>query len=96
MEYRSSGQRGRLGEIDLIMFRGGVLHFIEVKARHSNFLTRPEDLISPKKLKTLKKSIEFFYTWSRYKQYRNYPGQLDLAIFVNKTLTIIPNAVNFD
>jgi Holliday junction resolvase-like predicted endonuclease len=95
MEYRSSQQRGRLGEIDLVMLRDGVLHFVEVKARSNAFLARPEDIVTPKKIRTLKKSIEFFYTWQRYKEYHNLSSQIDLALLINNTLQIIPNAVQF-
>ncbi|MEK9178210.1 MAG: YraN family protein [Patescibacteria group bacterium] len=48
------------GEIDIIAIDNGVLVFIEVKTSNSNFLGSPLEHINYYKLKTLKRSAEFY------------------------------------
>lgn len=42
-------------EIDIVATKGGVVHFIEVKTRHSNTFGFPEEAVSKKKFESLKK-----------------------------------------
>lgn len=49
-------------EIDIIATKGKFLHFIEVKARKASSLGNPEDRVTRKKFKHLKKAAdEFLY-----------------------------------
>jgi putative endonuclease len=56
-------------EIDLIAYKSGVLHFIEVKTRRSNRFGHPEESIDRKKLENLMKAGAVFLTqhpeWTR-------------------------------
>lgn len=59
-------------EIDIIATKGKFLHFIEVKARKASSLGNPEDSVTRKKFKHLKKAAdEFLYlnpghNWIQY------------------------------
>lgn len=65
------------GEIDLVMLKGGVFHFIEVKTvSRENILEgessagiRPEDNIHPQKLKRLSRVIQTFIAENRVEQW---------------------------
>jgi len=48
----------RLGEIDLILERGGITHFVEVKTRRTATYGHPEEAITPAKLRHLSRAIE--------------------------------------
>lgn len=48
------------GEIDLIVEKEGVTHFVEVKARHTLEFGYPEESITPKKLSHLRRAIETY------------------------------------
>jgi len=48
----------RLGEIDLIAERDGVVHFVEVKTRRTATYGYPEEAITPTKLRHLNRAIE--------------------------------------
>ena len=50
--------RHRLGEIDLIVERGGEVRFIEVKYRNTLMFGHPEEAITGKKLRHLARTIE--------------------------------------
>jgi putative endonuclease len=47
-------------EIDIIACREGILHFIEVKTRHSNLFGNPEDWVDRKKGRHLMSAGEAF------------------------------------
>lgn len=51
----------KMGEIDIIATRAGVLHFIEVKSAKS---TNPAYNITPAKLSKIQKSIEVFFSYA--------------------------------
>jgi len=68
----------RMGEIDLVIERDGVTHFVEVKTRRSLKYGYPEESITKTKLRHLRAAIEL-YLRACPKPPRNY--QLDaLAI----------------
>ncbi|MFA5185980.1 MAG: YraN family protein [Patescibacteria group bacterium] len=50
----------RLGEIDLIVERAGVTHFVEVKTRRGVTYGNPEEAITQTKLQHLAKAIELY------------------------------------
>ncbi len=50
----------RLGEIDLIVERDGVVHFVEVKTRRSMTYGYPEESITPTKRRKLARTIEMY------------------------------------
>ena len=49
-------------EIDIIAEKNGVIHFIEVKTRHTSTFGYPEESVSQKKFNTLKKGAAIFLT----------------------------------
>jgi putative endonuclease len=56
------GQNVRIGrgELDLIARRGGVLAFVEVKARRSARCGAPEDAVSPRKRRQIARLAELW------------------------------------
>jgi putative endonuclease len=61
--YRVLGRgwrAGRLGEIDLIVARRGVLVFVEVKTRSSRRFGAPEESLTPAKCRRLVRLVEAF------------------------------------
>lgn len=53
-------------EIDIIAVKDNILHFIEVKTRHSLKYGYPEEQVSRKKFLNLKKAAEYFLTLNPY------------------------------
>lgn len=60
--YRIIGKNfhKRWGEIDLIAIEGETLVFVEVKLRTSPLFGKPEEAITPWKLRSLTRSAEFY------------------------------------
>jgi len=50
----------KLGEVDIIAFRKGVLHFVEVKTRRTNAYGSPAESVTKQKLRHITKTIEFY------------------------------------
>lgn len=48
------------GELDIICTKWGLWRFVEVKYRESTLFGYPEESMTPKKVKTLLRSIEFY------------------------------------
>jgi putative endonuclease len=48
------------GELDIICKKGEFWRFVEVKYRESTVFGYPEDSMTPKKIKTLLRAIEFY------------------------------------
>jgi putative endonuclease len=68
--------KSRLGEIDLILKKGNLIVFCEVKARSSNFPL--ESFVSDNQKKRIIRSAESFL--SKNKAYKNYSARFDLAV----------------
>lgn len=47
-------------EIDIVARKNGRLHFVEVKTRHAGYAGYPEDSVSRKKFKHLKRAVDAF------------------------------------
>lgn len=58
--------RIRGGEIDIIAIDRDTLVYIEVKARSSGYFGRPEEAVTPFKIKFLERSAKFFRNNRRY------------------------------
>lgn len=52
--------RCRVGEIDIIIQDKETLVFVEVKTRYSQDFGKPEEAITPRKLKSIIKTLEFY------------------------------------
>lgn len=57
----------RLGEIDLILEKEGVVHFVEVKTRKNLTFGYPEAAITGKKLRHLARAIEVYISRSGFR-----------------------------
>lgn len=58
-------------EIDLIATKDGMLHFVEVKCRSSNFIGHPEEAVNKKKIKILLRGIEqYIFLHPQYNDFR--------------------------
>lgn len=58
-------------EIDLVMTKNGMLHFIEVKFRSYTHFGPPEDAVNKKKIKSLLQAIEqFLFLYPQYDDFR--------------------------
>jgi putative endonuclease len=55
----------RLGEIDVIAEKNGVVHFVEVKTRRTRAYGNPEESITPRKLLHLRRTVEVYLAQSR-------------------------------
>lgn len=75
-------------EIDIIAFKENMLHFIEVKTRHNNEFTYPEESVNRKKMNHLKMAADYFleqnaqYKWIQYDVIAimaadNFPAQIE-------------------
>ena len=61
--------RTKYSEIDLIVKKGGVLIFVEVRAKRGELFGSPEDSINKKKLKKI------YFNADNYVKIKNYKGQ---------------------
>ena len=52
--------RTRVGEIDIIAIRDGVLHFIEVKTRTEHDFGYPADAVTEEKQRSIRRSAECY------------------------------------
>lgn len=59
-QFYQKGQKGRIGEIDLIFIKESLLVFVEVKTRNSPKFGNIVGQISAKKVDTLYKTAEYF------------------------------------
>lgn len=67
---------GRLGEIDIIALdSNGVLVFIEVKTRRDATFGRPEEALTPSKIRTLANCAE---SWRNLKGWVDRPWRVDV------------------
>lgn len=80
-EILTSNWRHLHYEIDIIAIQEGVLHFIEVKTRHSLAFGYPEEAVSKKKFDNIKKAAAFFM--QRYPAWRRI--QFDILSIVRST-----------
>jgi putative endonuclease len=48
------------GELDIVCMKDGFWRFVEVKYRENIFFGYPEDSMTPRKIKTLLRAIEFY------------------------------------
>ena len=62
--------RTRVGEIDIIAIKDGVLHFIEVKTRTADDFGYPADAVTEEKQRSIRRSAECYLT-SRHAMWRN-------------------------
>lgn len=53
-------------EIDIIAVKENIIHFVEVKTRHSLKFGHPEEHVSRKKLSNLKKAAEYYLSLNPY------------------------------
>jgi len=74
----------RLGEIDLILERNGILHFVEVKTRRSLTFGYPEESITGKKLRHLARTIEVYLS-----RHANIPDRIHVHALA---ITAIPGS----
>jgi putative endonuclease len=59
--------RTKVGEIDIIALKDGVMHFIEVKTRNGNQYGYPSESISSAKQSRIRKSAELYLQRRRMK-----------------------------
>ena len=62
--------RTRVGEIDIIAIKDGVLHFIEVKTRTADDFGYPADAVTEEKQRSIRRSAECYLT-GRHAMWRN-------------------------
>ncbi len=55
-----------MGEIDLIVEREGMIHFVEVKTRRSTAFGYPEESVTRKKQEKLRRTVEGYLAASRH------------------------------
>ncbi len=67
----------RLGEIDLISFKDGVIYFWEVKARHGDRFGYPEEAVDNRKIERIERGIDLFF--QQYPQLKKYEYLFKIA-----------------
>lgn len=76
--------RGAGGELDIVCQKGGVIYFVEVKARRRGAMVRPAEAVTPDKKRRLASCAAYWL-------YRH--GKSDAACsFLLLTLEILPDA----
>lgn len=65
-------------ELDIVARRGAELHFVEVKTRRTGSLTAPEEALTPRKRRALRRAVETFVAASG-DRYADYDLRFDLA-----------------
>jgi len=79
-EIIARNHKSALGEIDIIAKRGGILVFVEVKTKTSNFFGRPEEMVTPTKQVKLKNLTNDYLS----KNSHNGPVRIDvIAVNIN-------------
>ena len=74
----------RYGEIDLIMQKDSILHFIEVKSSH---YMQPLEKITPKKIEKITKTINIFFKQRQI----SYPFCIDALSIYKDNIVLIEN-----
>ncbi len=92
-QYYTTGSKGRLGEIDLILFKDCVVVLVEVKTRTNLSFGSPLEQISQKQLLSLQKAFQSFLC--KFPLYTEFNARFDVAIVINKDVQIIENAYCF-
>ncbi len=87
-------QTYRGSELDLIMHKGEMLLFVEVRARGSQALFSACESLDTSKIKHLIKGAQIFL--QRNPQWQNHALRFDLICFDNDQLTWIENAIEMD
>ncbi len=72
--------RYKRAEIDIIAQKGGLLLFVEVKARSSNYFGYPEEFVSPQQQDLLREAAEHYIL----EQDWNYPIRFDVIAVLKK------------
>lgn len=72
----TSNFRSMFGEIDIIALDGRVLVFVEVKKRTNSKYGNPEEAVTPKKIKRIYKTIDYFLL--KNSGYKNFQKRLDV------------------
>jgi len=62
----------KFGEIDIIAQDGNTLSFLEVKTRWSKKYGKPEESITPNKIRKIKKTIDYYLLMHNLKNIKNY------------------------
>ena len=70
-EIVARNYRCRFGEIDIIAYHDGCLHFIEVKTRQSCDYGRPCQSVTPLKQEKIRKTAVFYLNEIKEKGYSN-------------------------
>lgn len=58
--------RARYGEIDIIVLKDNVVVFVEVKTRGNDSFGTPEESVTPKKLREVIKTSEYFSSLNKH------------------------------
>jgi putative endonuclease len=87
--YYSHG-RGKKGEIDLILSKGDLLIFCEVKTRKTNSYISGIESITNQKIKLLRSTAEYYLVKNR--QFSSHNIRFDVASVTSDKVDIIENA----
>lgn len=69
----------RYGEIDIVAEKEGKIHFCEVRLRTNLTFGTPEETVNSKKLKRLRKAIEYYWQHHPY-----HAWQVDIIAIIGK------------
>ena len=72
-----------MGEIDLVIQKDGVTHFVEVKTRHSLEFGYPEESITRTKLRHLARTIEMYLEHAKPSPQKYQADALAITILPN-------------
>lgn len=86
--------RCRLGEIDIVACQGGYLFFVEVKYRRSACQGRPEEAITPAKMRTICRAADYYRLRKGYGE--ETPCRFDVVAILGEQVTLYRNAFSYE
>lgn len=89
-DYQIVGRNhlSKIGEIDIIAAKDGVIHFIEVKAKSSTLFGQPAEMVNRRKRQKLAKLAQLYML-----RHPDTPFQIDVAEVMDGQVKLIENAL---
>ncbi len=92
LEWVTSNYHSRFGEIDHIFYDPNEKEYVlvEVKARNSLFFGKPQESVTPQKLKKIERTAHHFF-WYAPRPYDTQEFRIDVVCITQKTIEYFTN-----